>query len=185
MVIRHSHVVLDACCLLNFAASGHLLDIIKAIPAQAVVTEIVATQELKTLNRLQDEKNEAAIQFEAAISQGLLMVVDFNSDREAETFINYAAVLGDDGDAATCAIAISRDYAIATDDKREISFFQKEANHLQVLSTLELVKYWSETAKVDDLELEFVLTAIRVKGKYMPNSRHPLLSWWQSFVKID
>ncbi|MGB7251403.1 MAG: hypothetical protein WBC73_20885, partial [Phormidesmis sp.] len=101
MYIKHSHVVLDACCILNFSASGHFLEILKAIPAQVVVTEVVRKQELITLQRLKNEENEGAVQFETAIAQGLLSVVDFESDKEKEMFVNYVFELGDDGESAT------------------------------------------------------------------------------------
>ena len=121
MEINHSHILLDACCVLNCSASGNLIGILQTIPAQVAVTQVVQERELKTLQRLEDEENEAAIKFEQAIAQGLLEVVDFRSEEEAESFVNYVAILGDDGESATCAIAIYRGWAIATDDKKAIS----------------------------------------------------------------
>ncbi|MEG4118408.1 hypothetical protein QUA43_13155 [Microcoleus sp. N9_B4] len=50
---------------------------------------------------LENEENEAAI------AQGLLIVVDFESEEEAESFVNYATVL-DEGESATDAIAVHR-----------------------------------------------------------------------------
>ena len=91
MYIAHSHVLLDACCVLNFCASGNLLGILKCIPAQVAVTLVVQEYELKTLQRLEGEENEGAIQFQAAIQQGLLTVVDFQSEEEVESFVNYTA----------------------------------------------------------------------------------------------
>jgi hypothetical protein len=108
MHIKHSHIVLDACCILNFCASGRFIEILKAIPAQVVVTEVVSTQELMTLQRLTDEQNEGAEQFEKAIAQGLLLIVTFESEEEEETFVNYAFEMGDDGESATGAIAVHR-----------------------------------------------------------------------------
>jgi predicted nucleic acid-binding protein len=183
MQISHSHVVLDACCVLNFCASGHFIAILKSIPGQVVVTEVVREKELLTLQRLKDEKDEGVIQFEAAITQGLLLVVDFESESEEETFVNYAFELGDDGESATCAIAIHRGWAIATDDKKAIAFSQKEAPHLQVVSTLEIIKNWAEEANLDSPELRAVLTAIRIKGRYIPHRNHPLLSWWENLMQ--
>ncbi|MFB2893046.1 hypothetical protein ACE1CI_09050 [Aerosakkonemataceae cyanobacterium BLCC-F50] len=183
MIINHSHVVLDACCILNFCASGNFIAILKAIPAQVVVTEVVKSQELLTLQRLENEENEGAIQFETAIEQGLLSVVDFESEAEEETFVNYAFELGDDGESATCAIAFHRGWAIATDDRKAISFFQKEAPHLQILSTLEVIKYWSEEVNLDVAELRLALDTMRIKGRYIPHRNHPLLTWWQSYIK--
>jgi predicted nucleic acid-binding protein len=179
MEMKHSHVVLDACCVLNFCASGHLIEIVRSIPAQGVVTEVVRERELLTLQRLTENNREDVDQFEAAIKEGLLAVVDFGSEGEEETFVNSVFALGDDGEAATCAIAVGRGWAIATDDRKAISFFQKEAPHLQILSTLEIVKHWSETGDVSADTLLSALTAIRTKGRYVPRRNHPLLHWWE------
>lgn len=138
MQIRHSHVVLDACCLINFSASGHLIEILQSIPARVVVTETVRKKELLTLQNFKDEEN--AIQFHQAIEQKILLVVDFESEAEEELFLNYAYEIGDDGESATGAIATYRNWAIATDDKKATSVFQREAPHLQIVSTLEIVK---------------------------------------------
>ncbi|KYC38476.1 hypothetical protein WA1_35360 [Scytonema hofmannii PCC 7110] len=183
MQISHSHLVLDACCILNFCASGYFIAILRSIPAQVVVTKVVRDKELITLQRLKDEEKEARIQFETAITQGLLLVVDFESELEEETFVNYAFELGDDGESATCAIAIIRGLAIATDDKKAVSFSQKEAPHLQVLSTLEIIKNWSEVANLTSTELRAVLGAIRTKGRYIPQRNHSLLGWWENLMQ--
>jgi predicted nucleic acid-binding protein len=183
MQITHSHVLLDACCILNFCASGQFLEILKSISAEVVVTTVVQERELKTLQRLKKEENEGAIQFEEAIKQGLLMVVDFESAEEEESFVNYAAILKDDGESATCAIAVHRKWAIATDDKRAIAFIQQEAPYVQVLSTPEVIKHWSEEADVDSSKLRDVLNAVRVNGRYLPQKTHPLRSWWEAALK--
>ncbi|MCP2727880.1 hypothetical protein [Limnofasciculus baicalensis] len=183
MYIRHSHLVLDACCVLNFCASGNFLAILQAIPAQVVVSEVVKDQEIKTLQSLEDEENEGILQFEKAIESGLLLVVDFASEAEEETFVNTAFVLRDDGESATFAIAFHRDWGIATDDKKAISFFQKEAPQLQILSTLEIVKHWSEQKNIDAAKLKITLSAIRIKGRYIPRRNHPLLSWWENAME--
>jgi hypothetical protein len=52
MHIAQSHILLDACCILNFCASGKLLDILNSIPAQFVITLVVQERELKTLQLL-------------------------------------------------------------------------------------------------------------------------------------
>ncbi len=183
MEIKHSHVVLDACCVLNFCASGHLIEIIQSIPAQVVVTEVVREKELLTLQRLADENNRDMSQFEESMKKGLLAITDFNSESEEETFVNYVFEMGDDGESATCAIAIHREWAIATDDKKAVSFFQREAPHLQILSTLAIIKNWSEIENISAVTLRSALTAIRTKGRYMPHRYHPLLGWWENVMR--
>lgn len=183
MQINHSHLVLDACCILNFAASGHFIEILSTIPAQVVITEVVKQKELLTLQRLSESDCDGKLQFDTAIQKGLLLVVDFESDLESDTFINYAFQIGDDGESATGAIAVHRDWAIATDDKRAIAFFQKEAPQLQIFSTLEIIKDWSETADLTPQQLRTALNAVRHKGRYIPHRNHLLLDWWQAAVR--
>jgi hypothetical protein len=125
ILLRYSHIILDACCVLNFSASGKFIEILKSLPAQVVVTQVVRKRELLSLQRLTDENPENANQLEEAIHQGLLLVEDFENGCEAETFVNYASVLRDDGESATCAIAIHREWAIATDDRQAITFFNE------------------------------------------------------------
>lgn len=180
--VRYSHLVLDACCVLNFSASGKFIEILQSLPAQVVVTQVVRERELLSLQRLTDENPENANQLEEAIYQGVLLVEDFENNREAETFINYASVLRDDGESATCAIAIHREWAIATDDRQAISFFQREAPHLQILTTLEIIKHWSEVTNVASSELTAILSNIRTRGRYVPHRSHPLLAWWQALM---
>jgi len=182
MEIKNSHIVLDACCILNFFASGHLIKIIQSMPARVVVSEVVKERELLTLHRLVNESNEDINQFESAIEKGLLTVTDFSSESEEETFVNYVFELGDDGESATCAIAVHRGWAIATDDKKAITFFQKEAPHLQILSTLAIVKNWSEVENVPRETLRSALKAIKTRGRYIPHRNHPLRPWWEDVI---
>ncbi|MEA5550578.1 hypothetical protein VB713_06225 [Anabaena cylindrica UHCC 0172] len=179
MQITHSHILLDACCVLNLCTSGQFLAILKSLPAEIVVTTVVQERELKTLQRLQEQENDAVLEFEEAIQQGLLKVVAFESEEEAESFVNYAVDL-DDGESATCAIAVHRGWAIATDDRKAISFIQKEAPYIQILSTPEIIKHWSEKESIDSTILSHVLNAIRIKGHYVPPKNDPLRNWWQN-----
>ena len=175
MKIESSHVILDACCILNFSASGNLLGILEAIPARVAVSLVVKQEELKKLPGPEKE-------LEAAIAQGSLVVVDFESEEEEVTYINYAVAL-DDGESATGAIAFHRGWAIGTDDKRAKSFFARNAPDIQIISTLEMVKHWSETAEIDLPALRDVLRAIRVEGRYMPRQNHPLRDWWETRIQ--
>ncbi|MCT7971308.1 hypothetical protein [Laspinema olomoucense] len=183
MMISHSHLILDACCLINLAASGHLRAVLQSIPAQVAVTQLVKDKELKTLQILDEVENEAAIQFEQAIIQGLVIIVDFESEAEAELFVNYAALL-DDGESATCAIALHRGWAIATDDKKAINLIKREASHLQIFSTLQFIKHWSEKTALDASALRETLNAIRFKGRYLPPQSDPLRVWWEKSLSV-
>lgn len=183
MEIDHSHIVLDACCVLNFYASDHFIEILQAINAQFYVTLVVQEKELQKLQKQENDDNPEMKILEMAIAQELLKVVDVESEEEAELFVNYAFQI-DDGEAATCAIAVSRGWAIATDDRRAISFIKREVPSLEILSTLDLIKYWSEAANLDSLQLQEALEAIRVQGRYIPRRNDPLYSWWESMMNM-
>ena len=132
-------IILDACCVLNFSASGSFSEILRSLPAQVIVTQVVRERELISLQRLSEETGEAANQFEAAIDLGLLLVEDFANDREAP--------------------------------------------HLQILSSLDIIKHWSELTNAAPGELRRVLSNIRTRGRYAPHRSHPLLAWWQAAIE--
>lgn len=173
MKITQSHLILDACCILNLCASGEFLRILKSLPAEIVVTTIVQEQELITLQHFPD--------FELAIQQGLLKVVDFASEEEKESFVNYTAIV-DDGEAATFAIAVHRNWAIATDDKKAIAFIKQESPNIQIFSTSEIIKHWSDSENINNSVLKTVLNDIRINGHYVPPKNDLLRNWWQSIL---
>jgi predicted nucleic acid-binding protein len=177
MQITHSHIILDACCVLNLCASGQFLAILKSLPAEIVITTVVKERELNTLQRLQKEENDAVLEFEEAIQTELLKIVNFESEAEEDSFVNYTFDL-DDGESATCAIAVHRKWAVATDDDKAIKFLQENFPHLQILSTLAIINHWSEVEKPDSSILSYVLNAIRIKGHYVPPKNYPLRTWW-------
>ena len=174
MQINHSHLLIDTCCLLNLCASGELLNILQviSISAQATIVEEVK-RELLEIENIE--------QFEDALKQGLLSIVDFESEIEETTFVNYAVNL-DAGEAATGAIAIHRNWAIATDDKKATKFLSQESPSLQIISTPEIIKYWSETANIEPLKLSNVLNEIRIKARYFPHKNHLLKNWWETVI---
>lgn len=182
--ILHSHLVIDACCILNFCASGELLSILKSIQAQSTVTAVVQQEELLTLKKIDGQINSGAEQLEAAISEGVIEIVDFESEVEEAAFINYVVELGDDGESATGAIAVNRNWAIATDDKAAIKFFKREAPKIQLLSTPEIIKNWAESEAIPASALRLTLDNIALKARYVPARNHPLKSWWQNVRQL-
>lgn len=67
---------------------------------------------------------------------------------------------------------------MATDDNKAIKFIKKIFPDLQILSTSEIIKYWSEKESVNHLLLNNVLNAITIKGHYQPPKNDPLRNWW-------
>lgn len=179
MNIAHPYLILDACCILNLCASNHLLDILATIPVQVAVAEEVRKKELLSLQTLSAKAGQEADSFMESIHQGFLQIIDFADEAEEETFVNFAAALGDDGEAATFAIAVHRNWSAATDDKRAMNFAKREIEQLQCITTPEIVKHWSDVEKVNAETLRVALKNIRTHGHYEPPREHVLRDWWK------
>ncbi|HSH77652.1 MAG TPA: hypothetical protein VLA19_03870 [Herpetosiphonaceae bacterium] len=148
LVFAHSCIILDASCTINLAASGQMEGILEAIPSSVAVAAYVREQELLRINARSGEggaRSPQAIDLQPLIDRRLLIVVSPESEAENESYVNFAAVLGDDGEAITAAIAVHRDWAIAIDDRSAANLFRREARQLQLISTPELIKHWVDT----------------------------------------
>jgi hypothetical protein len=77
------------------------------------------------------------------------------------------------------AIATHRNWAVATDDKKAIKFLSQRSPSMEIISTPEILKYWSEKANIEPLKLSIALNNIRVKARYYPDKNHLLKSWWE------
>jgi hypothetical protein len=176
---------LDACCVINLYASRHFGNILEAIPISVAVATYVREKEaLKVYGDFIDhtlQRQEEQIDLQPFIDRRLLLLTSPDSEAENVTLVDFAASV-DDGEAITGAIAMHRNWAIGSDDRRASSFFAKVTPHLQVLSTLELIKYWVDT---NDLPTDVVRTAlqnVRARAKYQPHFKHPLYLWWRAYI---
>lgn len=62
-----------------------------------------------------------------------------------------------------------------TDDRAAI---RERAGQAPLLSTLDLIKSWADTLAIARDVLRTTLADLRVRGRYVPSTSHPLRSWW-------
>jgi predicted nucleic acid-binding protein len=160
-------IILDACCLINLCESGRTADILESIPAKVAVAQYVYDTEILRCD------------LQSLVDNGLITLVNPETEFEETTYVNFAVSL-DDGEAITGAIAVHRNWAIATDERKAQNVFSVAAAHLQVITTPELVKHWVDTYDPAPEEIRQVLRSIREQGKYQPNKRHLLYEWWEN-----
>lgn len=175
-------IILDACCVMNLYSSRKMPEIVAAIAELVAVT--VYVKEIEALFVYKKSKHENPteldpVDLQPMIDAGLIHVVDFESDIERINFVNLTVQQLDDGEAATGAIAINRNWAIATDDRRSRAIFNQEASHVQLISTPELVKHWVDTMSPDPGTTSQVLKEIENRANYLVSPKDPLHSWWQ------
>ena len=176
------HIILDACCIINLYASRRMGDILKSIRKSIAVTAYVRDVEaLRIYDGPEDNIRSAdeKIDLQPLIDAGLLEVVSLNSEDEENTFVGFASILGDDGEAITGAIAIHRGWIVGTDDRKAGAFFSRCNPPVEVIATLELIKYWAdvETPSLEDIKV--VLRNVRLRASYEPDRKHILYGWWQ------
>lgn len=177
-------IILDACCLLNLYATDRLREIAAALPHRLAVADYVFEEETHYI-RIPDPagglEDRVPIDISPLVDEGLITVARLEASEEESLFVYLAASI-DDGEAVTGALAIWRGYVVATDDRKARRVLSEYSPAVRMVSTLELVKSWSETASVSDSELRYTLDAIRFRASYLPSGRNPLYGWWRDIM---
>jgi hypothetical protein len=151
--------------------SGHMEDILQAIPGCVTLATFVLDEEMLRSN------------LQPLIARGLIHVVSPESEAEETSFVNFAAEL-DDGEAITGAIAIHRHWSIATDDRKARRIFARTNPQVQLLSTPELLKHWVDTHNPPIEVVCEALQNIQTHARYKPPATHALYAWWQAIVRM-
>lgn len=181
LVFDHDCIILDACCVLNLYASYQMESILASIPAQVVISDYVKDREVLYVwagpvgNELEERES---VDLESFVDNGLINVAVLNEEAESSTYVNFTSQL-DDGEAMTGAIAIHRNWAIATDEKKAIRLFQQEAPENQIITTPEIIKHWADSHNPSPETIKTVLRNIRSRGRYFPDKQNLLYDWWQ------
>lgn len=173
--MTNRRLIIDACCLINLDSSGQLLDIANLFSPSLAVCNIVLEEEITAINQIEGDTGQAV---NSKIIENIVL-----DDAELYLFVEFAAHMGDDGESATFAVAVNRGWSVATDDKAAIKFLQKRAPEIEIISTLEIVKFWSEARKKTNQEVQELLLRIKEEGKYVPGKSHPLYGWWHGIME--
>jgi hypothetical protein len=78
------------------------------------------------------------------------------------------------------AIAESRGWVVATDDRRAIGIAARVP--LSVISTPELVRAWADATRPDPALLATVLTDIQTLARFVPQPTMPEAAWWSNQI---
>jgi predicted nucleic acid-binding protein len=182
---RHETLILDASPLICLYASGQMRSILGSIPKNVTVATYVKTMEITHIYDRSVKENEQpteSIDLEPIITEGLLSVVNLETEQEAMTVIDLVIDIGQ-GEAFTGAIADHRKWAIGVDDKKARRVFAERMPHLQLLSTLDLIRHWEARVTPTSNIIREVLENIRYRAKYQPGNSNPHYSWWQECIK--
>lgn len=164
-------LLLDACTLINLLATGEIDAIREASNHRYLVAEAVA-DEVFTLPVGDDLSDHEPI---SVRDQSGIEVVPRESVAETELFVSLSASL-DTGEAETIAIAVSRGFPLATDDRAAQRLLQKTYPSVVTLCTSVLLRTWSEGKGAD--EVARALRAIETRASSLVPRNDPERQWW-------
>ncbi len=176
--------IIDACCLINLYASGKETSIFQA-GGEFYVTGQVRGEALR-IRQVDDDDPTRLVSQEIdlgdAIAAGQIQKCKLEGQDELDAFIRFAMQL-DDGEASCLAIAESREWTVATDDRKA----RRIASHsgIALVSTPELIQKWVNAASPDEATAVELLRRIERFARFRPRRSDPLHEWWVSLSDQD
>lgn len=177
-------VVIDTCCMIDLLASGQFEAILRAT-GYAWHLPAAVQAEVEYVRQHDPAQPGAHITVPAALAphlvSGLLTLCQPDDQQEQARFVDYATLFRSDGEAMCLALAESRSWPVATDDRKAIRVAQQAG--LKVLSCPELIKTWADSTRSAPALVVQVLSDIQTLAQFRPNQTMKEASWWMSRVK--
>ncbi len=176
-------VVLDACVLINVLASGRAEDILRGGQGKFVVCSVVKGESI-FLRPVDSSAPPDEVTLDPLTDSGCLDVCELSGKEEETLYVDYATQL-DDGEAMSLALAQSRGFLLATDDRKARRLFLDEVRDpARLLSTAQLFKKWSERMNVSPKELKHALLQVTLRGRFFPSrDDNADFDWWSTAVR--
>lgn len=178
-----SLTLLDACAVVNLFATRRMEQILAAVDGQVAIADVVA-REAQFVWRGgggEDAREREPVDLRPCLDDGLLTVISTDVEEELLTFIDLALVI-DEGEAMTAALAIHRSGNVVTDDRKATRVLTERG--VSVRSTLDAVKGWSELRGPAQEDVQAALIDLRQRGNYEPSKSHPLRAWWDDVLAL-
>lgn len=172
-------IVVDACVVINVAASRVMPSIFSALARPIYVCEHVAKYEALRIRSDTNQNGYETIDLDSLIESGTINLTAPTTNREKDLVLQLASEGLDNGESHCIAVAASRGWAIATDDRKAIACLQRlpEFNG-EVLQTVDIVNAWAHTPQQTGAEIKRVVCQIESCANFRPPNAHPLTPWW-------
>jgi hypothetical protein len=171
--------VIDACCLIDLLASGRAEEILRAT-GYAWHLPLAVQAEVRYVRQYDRAQQGAFFNVPADlgpyVASGLLTPCQPDDPPEQALFVQYAVWFRSDGEAMCLALAESRGWAVATDDRKAIRIAGQAG--LTVLSCPQLVKAWADVIQPGQATIARVLTDIQTLAQFRPDPTMPGSDWW-------
>jgi hypothetical protein len=170
---------IDAWCLIDLLASGHVEPVLRAV-GHAWQIPLAVRAEVQFVRQTDPTDPtrfvSVAVDLTPLISAGLLTICQPDVQVKLDRFTRYATLFRSDGEAMCLALAESRGWLLATDDKKAIRIGQQAG--VTVISSPQLIKAWADTTRPDRPTLVKALQDIERLAQFRPNPAMPECQWW-------
>jgi predicted nucleic acid-binding protein len=174
-------LLLDACCIINFFATGRIQEILQCLPYDCATSRMIVDNEIIAVARSTTPMMREVIPRSRWESLASVKILDLSGDEEFAEFVRFAAQL-DDGEASVCALAVARGGAVATDDRKAIRLLSRLHPQIPVVQTSELLYEWTQLAGIPDDEIAPILRAVQQGARFSPRRDAPRFDWWERLV---
>ena len=173
--------ILDACSLLNLVASRRFAEIARDRPMGFVISAQVASEVeyVRRGGRDLDANDRDQIDLQTLEESGSLRIVQLAPGEEISTFVAFAREM-DDGEAASCALAVHRGGRLISDDRKARRMLAQRSPTTPLLATSEVIKAWAEQVRLPAADLVQVLRDVEERAGFRPGRHDPLADWWGS-----
>lgn len=174
-------LILDACVLLNLLATDVTKEILSLAAKNVFISDLVRDESLYLQS--DDGSGEAIpIDLRPYIEQNVIQTCSLESSSENMIFVDLAAQL-DDGEAESLAIGLSRNWFLATDDKKARRIFvENTTDDNMLLSTSDLICEWAEANRLSSNEMKTILSRIEEIARYIPPKADRNYVWWNNIM---
>ena len=171
-----SEGIIDTCCLLNLCDVGPLSDWLPRLGWTWHVPEAVIgeTLYLRTYDNNGEPSNEE-VDLGPYVAQGVLTECTLDPGVETARYVELAASL-DDGEAMALAMAETRQWLLATDDRKARRMARESG--VRVITTPELLRRWADVTAATEEETVAALRRVRDLARFVPGGDFPLHDWW-------
>lgn len=171
--------VLDTCVLINLLATDRVPEIVEALAPSRLVCSAVSDESLY-LRSIDADHKPQIVDLTPHFDNGILTKCGIEGEQEEALYVGYALEL-DDGEAMSLAIAQSRNFALATDERKARRVIQENAAGLQVISTTAIIHAWANGKGKP--EIASVIRLINGRARFQPPGPDPLAPWWNSLLE--
>jgi hypothetical protein len=171
--------IIDACCVIDLLASEQMEAIFRSTGHIWHLPDSVRA-EVQFIRQHDPARPgsfvTAQVDLSPHLNTGLLTACQPTGSHEQSLFVQYAAHFRADGEATCLAIAESRGWTIATDDRKAIRVAQQVG--LTVVSSPALLNAWAVATNAGRGTIAQVLTDIQTLARFQPSPSMPHAGWW-------